>query len=48
MVPDILMVGATERQLKESDLDIGPKIGEGGFADVFRGVYRENIGFFFF
>jgi len=43
MVPDILMVGATERQLKESDLDIGPKIGEGGFADVFRGVYRENI-----
>ena len=42
LVPDILMVSVGEKQIDFESLQVENKIGEGGFADVFRGVWKNE------
>ena len=44
LVPDILMVSVSDKAIAENQLHIENKIGEGGFADVFRGYFGDIHG----
>jgi serine/threonine protein kinase len=43
VTPDIAMTHVQDSRLEYSDIEMGKKIGEGGFADVFKSIFRGEI-----
>ena len=43
VTPDIAMTHVQNCRIEYNDIEMGKKIGEGGFADVFRSIYKGDI-----